>query len=63
MIKYVVTMLLFTFQYGATSTEINKIVLYMLAEFTFQYGATSTRIYIGIDFTTLYPFALSPYKI
>ena len=33
----------FTFQYGATSTDTNLIVLPYILKFTFQYGATSTN--------------------
>ena len=35
---------IFTFQYGATSTEGKKNIYVVSDEFTFQYGATSTTI-------------------
>jgi hypothetical protein len=33
----------FTFQYGATSTNIEPVKANIIVKFTFQYGATSTH--------------------
>ena len=43
----IIIRVIFTFQYGATSTTLSSNIIPKMSWFTFQYGATSTNVIVA----------------